>query len=695
MREYLLELRKKANKTQKAVTEVLYKYGIHLCYSHIERGLLWKDLSGNRADILAEALETTSEYLLKCEAEYGGYVGDNYRVPADKPNFLISEQRREYDEPLTAEEKVFAQEYISFAEKKIESFRNFKFKGALGKSMCYEDFYDIGMLAFLRAVKNISVKMKRFPDLIKKYECPDTFFKHHFSHAIQSAYYTHIKSETSLKRKDYYNTLKLNDTIDDKNETDFYEVVPSRAIPVPMQAESSYSLDILYQYLSDAQIYACQLLISGWTSKEIISNGYTSKTDIGIIKFYLQQRQQYGKILWKAENYISGEPNVNYNFSINMWYVKFKYKSKFYSLGQYTDLSTALDLRVVAYYHISKGDFLDWYDAHIKLNQYNIKAFTYPLPCDNDIDFDINSLALPSEKPWGKKDIIKATKDNPVGILFNPTANTYQVKIQRYNLGTYDSFEKALDVRQTAERYYATENFETWYKELKDTLAKAKVTHAILEMKPNNKYEVKRFYLGKYTRLGIYNEQEALKIKELADLHIEEGDFDKWAKNFYAEYRKKLQPCAYARIGTRATKGGSLRYSVERTYKQVTVGLGYYDTKEEAEKVKALADSHIDTGDFDEWAERFRSERKANRKHKSGVCMSELAFTASYAMCKYLCGIYKLLCFDSNGAEHKIGETADVEEAYKTMDLANEHIEAGDFDVWLADYKNIKTEVSQ
>lgn len=694
MREYLLELRKKANKTQKAVTEVLYKYGVHLCYSHIERGLLWKDLSGNRADILAEALETTPEYLLKCEAEYGGYVGDNYRVPADKPNFLISEQRREYDEPLTAEEKVFAQEYIPFAEKKISSFRNYKFKGALGKSMSYEDFYDIGMLAFLRAVKIISVKMKQDPSLIKKYECPDTFFKHHFSHAIQSAYYMHIKSETSLKRKDYYNTLKLNDTIDDKNETDFYEVVPSKAIPVPMQAESSYSLDILYQYLSDAQIYACQLLISGWTSKEIISNGYASKTDIGIIKFYLQQRQQYGKILWKAEDYISGEPNVNYNFSINMWYVKFQYKSKFYSLGLYTDLSNALDLRVVAYYHISIGDFLEWYNAHIKLNQFNIKAFTYPLPCDNDID--INSLTLPSEKPWGKKDIIKATKDNPVGILFKPTANTYQVKIQRYNLGTYDSFEKALDVRQTAERYYATENFETWYKELKDTLVKAKVTYTTLEKRTNaNKYEVKRWYLRKLTRLGVYDAQEALKVKALADSHIDKGDFDKWAKNFYAEYRKRLQPCAYARIGTRATKGGSLRYSVERTYKQVTVGLGYYDTKEEAEKIKAVADSHIDTGDFDKWAEQFRSERKANRKHKSGVCMSELAFTASYAMCKYLCGIYKLLCFDTNGAEHKIGETADVEEAYKAMDLANEHIEAGDFDVWLADYKNIKTEVSQ
>lgn len=694
MREYLFELRKKAKKTQKDVAEILYKYGIHLCYSHIERGLLWKDLSGNRADILAEALETTPEYILKCEAEFGGYVGDNYRVPANKPNFIISEQRREYDEPLTAEEKAFAQEYIPFAEKKIVSFRNYKFKGALGKSMCYEDFYDIGMLAFLRAVKNISVKMKRFPDLIKSYEDPDTFFKHHFSHAIQSAYHRYIKSELSLKRKDYYNTLKLNDTIDDKNETDFYEVVPSKAIPVPMQAESSCSLDILYEYLSDKQIYACQLLITGWNPKEIIRNGYASKTDIGIIKFYLQQQQRYGKILWKSENYISGEPNVNYSFSINMWYVKFKYKSKFYSLGQYTDLSTALDLRGVAYYHISKGDFLDWYDAHIKLNQYNIRSFTYPLPCDNDID--IAFLASPSEKLWWKKPIAKATKDNPVGILFNPTANTYLVKIQRYNLGTYDSFEKALDVRQTAERYYATETFETWYKELKDTLAKVKVTYTTLEKRTNaNKYEVKRFYLRKLTRLGVYDEQEALKVKALADSHIDKGDFDKWAKNFYAEYRKKLQPCAYARIGTRTTKSGALRYCVERTYKRITVGLGNYASEEEAEKVKALADSHIDTGDFDEWAEQFRSERKANRKQKSKVCIFEFPFAASYVICKYLCGIYKLLCFDSNGTEHTIGKTADVEEAYKTMDLANEHIEAGDFDVWLADYKNIKTEVSQ
>lgn len=686
MREYLFKLREKANKTQAEVEKTLCKYGVHIRYTAIERGLMWKDMSGNRANILAEALETTPEYIIKCEAEFGGYVGDHYNIPADNPNFLISEQRREYDEPLTSEEKAFAQEYIPFAEKKISDFRSSKFKSALGSLMCYEDFYDIGMLAFLRAVKNISVKMKRNPDLIKKYECPDTFFKHHFSHAIRSAYHSYIKCELALKRKDYHHAMELDSTIDDKGETDFYEVTPNYDIPVSKQAESSWSLDILYQYLSNKQVYACKLLILGWDSKEIISNGYASKTDIGTIKFYLLQRQKYGKILWKAEDYISSESNVKYNFAINAWLVNLMYKSKHYSLGMYTDLSTALDLRVLAYHHISIGDFPEWHAAHIKLNSYNILAFTYPSPCDNDVD--INSLSLTSEKPWGKKEIAKATKDNPVGIKFNPTANTYQAKIQRYNLGTYNSFEKAFDVRKTAEKHYTAGDFAEWYENLKSILAKNKA-YVALEKRPNNKYEVKRFYLGKLTRLGTYTEQKALEVKALADSHVDKGDFDEWAKAFYAEYRAQLQPCAYARISSCTLKSGSLSYYVARTYKQVTIGLGYYGTKEEAEKIKALADSHIDKGDFADWAEKFRSDRKANKKQKSSGCAPELAFTASYAICKYLCGIYKLLCFDTSGSEHLVCETADVEEAYKTMDLANEHIEAGDFNAWFADYKNI------
>lgn len=687
MREYLFELRKKVNKTQAEVEKTLCKYGVRIRYTAIERGRMWKDMSGNRANILAEALETTPEYILKCEDEFGGYVGEHYNIPADNPNFLISEQKREYDEPLTSDEKAFAQEYIPFAEKKISTFRSREFKGAWGSLMCYEDFYDIGMLAFLRAVKIISVKMKRDPDLIKKYECPDTFFKHHFSHAIRAAYHNYIKQELTLKRKDYHHAMELDSTIDDKKETDFYEVTPSYDVPISMQAESSYSLDILYRYLSDKQIYACKMLISGWDTKEIISNGYASKTDIGTIKFYLLQRQNYGKILWKAKDYISSEPNVNYNFVINMWQVRLKYKSKFYSLGAYTDLLTALDLRVLAYHQISIGGFLEWHAAHIRLNSYNIMSFTYPLPCDNDVD--ISSLPLSSEKPWGKKEIDKATKDNPVGIKFNPTTNTYQAKIQRYNLGTYNSFEKALEIRKTAEKHYTAGDFAEWYEDLKNTLAKAKITYAILEKRPNNKYEVKRFHLRKLTKLGVYNEQEALEVKALADSHIDKGDFDEWAKTFYAEYRAKLQPCAYARISSRPLKNGSLSYCVERTYKQVTIGLGYYDTKEEAQKIKALADSHIDNGDFDTWAEKFRSERKANRKKKSLQVINANGYDAVYVICKYLIGMYRLLCYDTDGSEHLVCETADVEEAYKTMDLANEHIEAGDFNAWFADYKNI------
>lgn len=686
MREYLFELRKKANKTQAEVEKTLRKYGVRIRYTAIERGLMWKDMSGNRANILAEALETTPEYIRKCEAEFGGYVGEHYNIPTDKPNRLKSKQICEYDESLTAEEKIFAQEYVPYAEKIISICRNRKYRSVLGSLIYYEDFYDLGMLAFLRSVKIISVKMKNDPSLIKAYEDPDTFFKHHFSYAIKAAYYNYIKQELTLKRKEYYHARDLDSTIDDKEKHELYEVTPSYDIPVSKQAESSCFLDTLYQYLSDKQRYACELLISGWDAKEIIKNGYASKADVGTIKFYLIQNQKFGKILWRAEDYKSGTLNVNYKFEINRWQVKLKHGPRFYSLGEYLDLNVALDLKTLAYFHISAGDFTEWYAEHIRANEYNIQAFTYPLPCDNGIDYSL--LPVPSEKPRNNS-YQSATKDNPVGIKFNSSANTYQAKIQRYNLGTYNSLEKALEIRKTAEKHYTAGDFTEWYEDLKSVLAKSKITYAALEKQPNNKYAVTRYYLRKRTNLGVYYEKEALEVKALADSHIDKGDFDEWAKTFYAEYREKLQPCAYARISSRTLKNGSLSYCVERTYKQVTIGLGYYATKEEAQKIKASADSHIDSGDFDEWAEKFRSERKANKKKKSSSCVSKLAFTATYVICKYLIGMYRLLCYDTCGSEHLVCETADVEEAYKTMDLANEHIEAGDFNAWFADYKNI------
>ncbi len=536
MREYLFELRKKINKTQSDIEKILKKYGVNLRYSSIECGRMWKDFSGERAAILAEALETTPEYLLECENKFGGYVGERYNVPAGKGNNIRSERNSDYDEPLTAEENAFAQKYISFAEKKISYFRSKTFKSALGNLMCYEDFYDLGMLAFLRSIKIIFAKIKRDPDLIKEYECPDTFYKHHFSHAIKAAYHNYIKRELTIKRKDYHHAIELDAAIDD-DETEIYNFIPSTSLPVPLQVESSCALEALYTYLSYEQIYACKLMIDGWTQKEIINSGYASKIDIGKIKFYLMQIRNFGKVLWTAERYKSGTLNVNYNFTVNRWYVKLKYKSKFYCLGEYFDLNVALDLKKLAYFHIDAGDFEKWHTDHIQKNEYNIPSFTYPLPYDLNVDID--SLPIPSENSRNK-DIPHATKENPIGIKFKSKANTFTPTINNYCLGTYDSLEKALEIRQIAEKYAKSGDFDIWYEKFKETREKEKKVYTRLDKHPQNgkiRYAVVRTYKRKTFKLGQYSYDDALQVKTLADSHIDAGDFDKWAKEYYERYK--------------------------------------------------------------------------------------------------------------------------------------------------------------
>ncbi len=123
--------------------------------------------------------------------------------------------------------------------------------------------------------------------------------------------------------------------------------------------------------------------------------------------------------------------------------------------------------------------------------------------------------------------------------------------------------------------------------------------------------------------------------------------------------------------------------------------LGVYASEDEALSVKRLADSHIDAGDFEEWAkdyyEKYKSDVKAHRSEtmrkfaEKPVLASVLS--DAYVLCRYKVPKYVLLCYDGSGSEKSIYETLDAEEAYKTMDLANAHIEAGDFDVWIADYK--------
>ncbi|MCM1577494.1 MAG: helix-turn-helix transcriptional regulator [Ruminococcus sp.] len=697
MRHYLFELRKKANKTQAEVSEYLSeRLGLSIRYSAVERGYVWKDLSHGRAAALAEILETTEENILTLEETKGGYEGKNAYAP-DVTNFIRGGRKNEYDTPLTAEEKLLAEKYYPYADKVIGLIRCNEYSCFLNTVMTYEDYYDIGILAFLRSIKKLSIK-KTESTFIDGPEDPDRFYKFCFSRAIKDGYYKYIRSELTLSRKKYHSAVSLDGTIANKDgdETEYHNFVPDKELPITVQVESSWSLDVLYSYLNESQITACKMLIADRTAPEIIKQGIATKKDIGIIRFYLEQIKKYGKILWKSEDFKSGTANVHYDFVIQKWVVAVMYETKRYSLGGYSDINTALDLHTALHYHLQKKDFIQWYEAHMQPNIYKTTAFTYPLPCD--LEEKIGISCEPPKFRGGTK-VTHSTKDGHHGVRFVKSRNIYEACIGSYRLGQYKSFDEALKTRQIAEEHYYNGDFEMWYKNFRTKRAEQQIPYARMAKHIKGDkvtYTVTRTYKRKCVRLGTYSYDEALQVKAMADSHIDEGDFDQWAKDFYAEYLKKSKDLraekrvTYARIN-KLVKDGNVSYEVMRSYKKNITRLGRY-AYEEALQVKTLADSHIDEGDFDRWAEDFYAEYqkkvKEQRSDRMKARMSKIArFTALYVLCKYAVGKYILLCYDELGRERQIFETNDSETAYKTMDIANSHIESGDFDVWAADNK--------
>ncbi len=74
MREYLFELRKKLNKKQTDIdSEIMKKYGIRSYYGYVEEGKIWKVISEEKANILADVPNTSPECILQCEKTRGGY----------------------------------------------------------------------------------------------------------------------------------------------------------------------------------------------------------------------------------------------------------------------------------------------------------------------------------------------------------------------------------------------------------------------------------------------------------------------------------------------------------------------------------------------------------------------------------------------------------------------------------------------
>ena len=132
-------------------------------YINIELGRLWKSLAGDRAVMLADALDTTPEYILKSEAEQGGYNRYISTSNYDNPHKVKKGRRTEYDEPFTYEEKSLIEEYLPYVDKVIERLKYGRYKSCLDTLMTSADFYDVGILAFLRTVKSLTVQKREDP----------------------------------------------------------------------------------------------------------------------------------------------------------------------------------------------------------------------------------------------------------------------------------------------------------------------------------------------------------------------------------------------------------------------------------------------------------------------------------------------------------------------------------------------------
>lgn len=542
MREYLFELRKKVGLSQREVSE---KMGQR--YGGIEKGRCWAEITVERAALLASALDTTPEFIMENEKSEGGYVGKHdYLLTGDTINSIragASSKQEAYALPLTKEEQEFAESYHWYAKKIIDILRYQDFSYAREKGwLSYEDFEDVGMLYYLQSVKYIFAIKREKADYFEEISVKDYWYRAVISKRIKHGLSKEIRKVKAVSRRSNTTAFALDKEKYKDGEDDFYDFIFAQDIPVSIQAESGWFLHNLYKYLSPEQIEVCGYLISGYSPADLVRNKISTLIEIGKIKFYLIQMQKYGRVLWTADEYISGEKGVSFNFYLNKWEVGKYYKKKVYALGAYTDLVTAIDVSRLAEYHCVQDDFNLWYKNHLQPNVYSELAFTYPMDLADDIDLlnsDFNSIKINMNT---RHTMEKATLDKPVGCQrMRPGSSSWMASVGKKSLGAFKSLEEAIDARNLAIDHIRLGDFEQWFAKYKEEKKKSQFPplHSYYH-KEKNAYHVEHVFNRKRTVFGYYNSEEAAAaIVELGNTHIKKGDFFEWAAAFNAERKSK------------------------------------------------------------------------------------------------------------------------------------------------------------
>lgn len=298
--------------------------------------------------------------------------------------------------------------------------------------------------------------------------------------------------------------------------------------------------------------------------------------------------------------------------------VQIFFRGRAYYLGVYPSLEKARAVREEAELHKSMGDLPEW--ALQLMEQYRPPYKASP-------------KARKLRKGSGR---IVDREDGSCDLQMQVAKNGYW-------MGVYPSRDAANAMVREFHRHIDAGDLDTWYMGWREKHDMGPTAHGKYNRKANKgirrtksgKYMVATSFDGKYVTIGAHASlTRARAIKAAADRHIFAGDFPAWlrlwkivhaqdaflARNYLGDELIVHTPQTKRPRGDEK-KGGvyslpNNRFRALLSVAGKTVYLGIFDDRDKAGAVVADAKRHVADGDFAEWLEARKQDRKTSRKKR-------------------------------------------------------------------------------
>ena len=418
------------------------------------------------------------------------------------------------------------------------------------------------------------------------------------------------------------------------------------------------------------------IAIISYNKKQYRLGYFSEKQDAIMIRQLAEKKANEGIFLEWYNDYKSQKMSSNSSLGVafykqtNKWRAYIAYNKKRYFLGYFDKKEDAIDIRKIAEQKIKDGEFESWF---------------------NDYKLEKNSENIP-------------------GVFFFKQTNKWisyiSLNKKRYNLGSYEKKENAIETRKIAEQKIKDGKFESWYtllveknkqkkdrkskqvKQKKDRKSKQakqkkdkKITRSI-DTKENRIYKYKgQFNIfvivnKKQYRFGQFEDRkEAERIQQLAKQKIDAGEFEEWfnsldVKNKAIKDNNTIQKNDSLRYIHRDKKNG--KWEVTITFGTEQYYIGKFKKIDDAINIRNLAEQKYKDGEFESWYNLLLEERELSRKNYLYYYPKQKRWIAEIAFSKKKC---------------YLGSFVNKEDAIMIQQLAEQKIKEKKFIEWYKDYK--------